>query len=345
MRSINRSLWCWGVIVLGLTCRSHGQTVPLNYSLTIQPIVLLTSSQTAPSDTTFAGNAMGLEFDVAATQQIWAQAGIQINYATNIIYEHDPTDANSVNSIVTAPSGNSGSIFQGNGFTFNSSLPNNGVPFNPFAPHTLNLFMVQSIGGSTGNEGYSQQGTVNQTSGLGSVSINSGTAISITSLAAVPNVQVIAHEIGHELDLFHPIDYVSGSATSGPNFINLGSANLSVNLMQPPIQTGSIPAGSYATTVGQLYAPNSNPTGDGQLTTGQITQALKSIYNASTNSTGLLTALPANTFTYTYPTAVPEPSSTAFIAGLTVLFTTSWGVRRKRLAAKQRGADAVATHG
>jgi hypothetical protein len=120
------------------------------------------------------------------------------------------------------------------------------------------------------------------------------------------------------------VDYVSGAALSGsPDFVNLTGSNLSLNLMEPPID-----GGLYAATVNQLYAPNANPTGYGQLTALQILQVQKSLYNASTNPTGLLTTI--TPVSYTYPAAIPEPSSSALIAGVAVLLPAWFGLRRGR---------------
>lgn len=252
-----------GRIVAGLALFSvaaTAQTVPLPYQLVIQPIFLNNGSgyTAVLSNSTYTARLTTFQ---EAAQKVWAQAGIRLVWQA-------PTTFTDANFFVTDTPAEMQNLARNAGHGQSSTTT------------TMNMWFTGAAGSIYG---LSEQSTVNQSGST--VSIRNGVTITESAFAA-NSVDVIAHEIGHNLALNH---------NTVVALLNTSTATTIENLMY-----GGDPG---VTTLTNIYP---NGLQRDQLTADQIGKVLQVLGTAFAP----LSLVQANTVlndTYSY-SAIPEPA-------------------------------------
>ena len=156
----------------------NAQTILLDYKLTIQPIYMNNGSYTAVlGNSSYAAN---IQLFQDATQMIWAQAGVRVNWLAAKVWNSSPyynnvtSDATLTNLLLDT--------------TNNLSSTN---------PYVMNMWFMGPEGGVLG---FSSQTVSTWTAITGS--FKNGVTISETVFSGM-HIDTIAHEIGHNLALLH----------------------------------------------------------------------------------------------------------------------------------------------
>lgn len=287
-RSFSIPLLALLVVLFALGPTAHGQTtVQITKQVTIQPI------QVRSTDGSVAANS-SLKLFEAETDRIWAQAGIDVKFLPVQTYNNssylnvssNATDSNYLGGLVQ---------LSGQPWVSGGSLG--------LATTVIRLFFVQSIDNDASVLGFALQSGISN-GGFGNViQQKNGIAISDSAFSfngGIGRLDVIAHELGHNLGLDHD---------------NLGAGGGN-NLMSSPRATTAslfdIGPGGNGNNYDQLTGTigGTNVGSDSPLVSGfQIDRA-----RAMTNAVNLGAA----SFTYTY-TAIPEPATASLITGAALI--------------------------
>lgn len=261
--------------------------VIIDKRVTIQPIFI--------SNGTVTANPNGHLFE-SETDKIWSQAGIDVRFLAPA-------------TIVNASFYNirSSAFSPGTAITLQAltQSANNGESSDP---SVLNLYFVNTIDGSSSVYGY----TLQTSAPFGFVDAQNGISIANSAFAHAGGLgmrDIIAHELGHSLGLFHGIDELGNTVASGP-----------LNLM-----TASI----YPTTISDIFPDGADLS---QLNQAQIDRA-RSI-------TEFVKTLPVNEH-YEY-TPVPEPALVSSFAALGAGLLGLIRARKRKLGREEKRKIALA---
>lgn len=267
--------------LLAVATSLRAQTVTLDFQITINPIFISNGTTTAVlSNSTYVDRFAVFK---EATQKIYAQAGIKVNWQAN------ETRVDSTYYVVD------------NLTEYNALI---GLYTDPL-PHVINMYFVQNYGSSLGGTnawGLSEQNFV-QGSPLSFTALN---GVTISESAFANNaIDTIAHEIGHNLALTHNV--------LPANTVALGISNL--------MYSGN----PGVTTLANIYSPGGTGLQRDQLDSNQLS-VLRTLYSVNDTFSPVQPLSPTETYTYT---AIPEPATTALVAGAAVLGVVGWRRRRR----------------
>jgi len=297
------ALSCFSLCLLASFAGStaHSQTtVQITKRVTIQPIQIRSTD-----GVTTVANAAQTLFE-AETKKIWAQAGIDVLFLPMATYNDSSYLSVSANAL------NSNSLA---GLVTKSGTPWVSGGSLGLASTVIRLFFAPTIDNDSSVLGFALQSGITNGGFNNVIQQKNGIVISDSAFSfngGIGRIDVIAHELGHNLGLDHD--------TQGA-----GGAN---NLMSSPrTNTASIndifPHGNdldfLTGSIGGTNVGNDN-LGAGALSGGlQIDRA-----RAMTNAVNI------TPFTYTY-TAIPEPATASLIAGAVLAgFAGVMRLRRKR---------------
>ncbi len=234
-KSLLLRMLCPAVLLCSTT--GHAQLTTISWRITVQPIVVIPTGGTAPSQATDQANWPLFE---AETDRIFAQAGVDVQFLPYNTY----ADTSSLNQTT-------------GGFgTFNSLATNPGhgqYQDNPYGT-VVNLWFVSTLSPPTGTLGYSLQSSVN---GVGNVTLQNGCSIATAAYSPWNDRAIFAHELGHNLGLYDSATAPDNGATLIP------SGQTGVNVMTET---------TFPQSLSDIYAPGLNPNGLAQLTAAQVSR-------------------------------------------------------------------------
>lgn len=278
------------ILTLVSAVAAQAQTsVTLNYQITINQVFLSNGTTTAVlSNPTYTSRLATFQ---DATQKIFAQAGIKVNWQT-------PETLTSAQFYVLDNTTEYESLVR----------PSNPTSVKQDSTYSvLNLYYVSAYGASLGGSsawGLSEQNFIDGSNNY--VGYLNGVTVSEAGFSA-NSIDLLAHEIGHNLTLTHNVLPANTVALGVSNLMYSGNTNV--------------------TSLNDIYSPGGTGLQRDQLDTTQKSR-LQNLYTLAGSSFSFIQPL-AVPETYYY-SAIPEPATSALIAGaLLGSGACGWRMRRR----------------